>query len=143
MSTVVVDDDNDDNNDVPLVNSMGAGSQVEAQFSSFRTENETLDNEFQKTNRKKIHKVSYYARLKPYYDDLVKSISSESQLLDTMDKLEKLSFDNLQSKKKRKSFDENETTFLGQDNSKASKEKPHKYKYEIYGKKKVQIINHI
>ena len=121
--------------DVNTIETMGVGSQVESNLSSFR--DSMQGSSISRMNNRSTIKngcSNVYSKLHPSFEQLVKSISSEEQLKLTMNALEKLSFENIKENKKRKAPGSTDTTFLGEMvPSRSSKGGRHKYKYERYG----------
>ena len=121
--------------DVNTIETMGVGSQVESNLSSFR--DSMQGSSISRMNNRSTIKngcSNVYSKLHPSFEQLVKSISSEEQLKLTMNALEKLSFENIKQNKKRKAPGSTDTTFLGEMvPSRSSKGGRHKYKYERYG----------
>ena len=127
----------DGKTDSQNVETMGAGSQTESKLSQFRSTYDSQyssDNEFDVVNHDddevEVIDFSPYHSLQPLFDEIVKKVTTEAQLKQCQDIMEKLSFDLTSQQYSDTQISKTDTVFLGQENGSRRPEKRHRYFYE-------------
>ena len=114
--------------------SMGAGSQVMSQLSSYRESREHHETHGNDDDRDDDNDrdMSYYSRLHPTFTEMISKIKTEDQMKEAHDLLQKLSFKFSKDSMKGRAINDGDITFLGEVNGSKRKEKRHKTNVEKY-----------